>query len=478
MNFSKEQFQKIYLPITLFLVSFVTKFLYINTRDICLDEPFTIFHAQFTVWDILSLPAHNEPNPPLFMLVLHFWIKLFGIDPISVRTLPLLFNAITVVFIYAIGKKFFNLWTGILASGIFLLSTYHFYFGLETRTYSLLSMASAMALFYFLSVLQEPKRKTIIYLILVNSILIYSHYFGFFILLMQFISGLFYIKNKKIILSIFIVLLGTGIAFIPMISIVIKQFFYSSKGTWVQPPTNADYYIQLWMFLNSKEIFMFTLSTLLIGAILAFFTKKIKFNTLNLKFLIILLWWIVPYTIMFFVSFKMPIFINRYILFNTIGLYLFVAVFITLFFKQKLSYLIGCILIIYLFKDLKINSKEFYYREIKNVVNKVKTHSTKNNLILIYPQWAHLGFMYYYDRKIFENYVKYDSLLTTKNVYPVWSIYEAKDKIALFQNKRIIYVQDGQIGDYGIYHYLDSNFTVKDSLFYPQCFQFGVFIPK
>jgi hypothetical protein len=86
--------------------------------------------------------------------------------------------------------------------------------------------------------------------------------------------------------------------------------------------------------------------------------------------------------------------------------------------------------------------------------------------------------MYYYDRKIFENYVKYDSLLITKNVYPVWSIYEAKDKIALFQNKRIIYVQDGQIGDYGIYHYLDSNFIVKDSLFYPQCFQFGVFIPK
>jgi mannosyltransferase len=478
MNLSNEQLQKQYLPITLFLVAFLTKFFFINTRDICLDEPFTIYHAQFPVLDILRLPAQNEPNPPLFMLLLHFWIKLFGIDPISVRTLPLLFNSITVVFIYAIGKRFFNLWTGLLASCIFILSTYHFYFGLETRTYSLLSMGSAIALFNFLSLLQVPNKKTIIYLILVNSILIYSHYFGFFILLIQFISAFFYLNNKKMISSIFIVLLGTGIAFIPMISIVVNQFFHSSKGTWVQPPTNADYYIQLWMFLNSKEIFMYTLSTLFIGIILAFFTKKIKFYSLNLNFLIILLWWIVPYTIMFFVSFKMPIFINRYILFNTIGLYLFIAVFITLLFEQKWSYLIGGLLLIYLFKYLEINSKEFYYREINNVVTKVKDNSTKNNFILLYPQWAHLGFMYYFDRNTFQNYEKYDSLITLKNVYPVWNLDEVKEKISRFKNQKIIYVQDGELGDYEIYQYLDSNFTVKDSVFYPQCFQFAVFIPK
>ena len=478
MNFSKVELQKLYLPIILFFIAFCSKFFFITTRDICLDEPFTIFHAQFPVWDILSLPAQNEPNPPLFMLLLHFWIKLFGIDPISVRILPLLFNAITVVFIYAIGKKFFNLWTGLLASSIFILSTYHFYFGLETRTYSLLTMATTIALFYFLSLLETPNRKTIIYLIITNSILIYSHYFGFFILLMQFIGGLFYLKNKKIILSIFIVLLSTGILFIPMISIVINQFFHSSKGTWVQPPTNADYYIQLWMFLNSKEIFLYVITTLLIGMTIMLLTKKLNFKVINFNFLIILLWWIVPYTIMFFVSFKMPIFINRYILFNTIGLYLFIAIIVNLFFEKKLSYLIGGLLIIYSFKDLEINSKEFYYREIKNVVKKVKDNSTKNNLILLYPQWALLGFMYYFDRKIFENVQKYDSLLATKNVYPVWNLDEAKEKISDFKTQKIVYVQDGQLGDYAIYQYLDSNFIIKDSVFYPQCFQVGVFIPK
>src|ERR1035437_4241326 len=122
MKLTKQAFHNIYLPALLFLISFCWKLYYIGTRDICLDEPFTIFHAQFGVWDILKLPTQNEPNPPLFMLLVHFWIKVFGISSNSIRILPLLFNAATVVFIYFIGKKFFSLWSGILASGIFILS--------------------------------------------------------------------------------------------------------------------------------------------------------------------------------------------------------------------------------------------------------------------------------------------------------------------------------------------------------------------
>jgi hypothetical protein len=139
---------------------------------------------------------------------------------------------------------------------------------------------------------------------------------------------------------------------------------------------------------------------------------------------------------------------------------------------------VGVLFIVVFLTQLQINSKDFYYREVKNLANKAKSETTDNSVILIYPYWSDLGFMYYFERAIFQNYKKYDSLLLSRNIHHVWNIEGAKEKIKMFQNKRIIYVQDGQLGDYKIYDYLDSAFLKTDSLFYPQCFHIAVFEAK
>ena len=472
----KQSFQNIYLPLLLFIIAFCSKLFFITSRDICLDEPFTIFHAQFPIIDIISLPTQNEPNPPLFMLLLHCWIKLFDISPFSVRLLPLLFNAFTVVFIYLIGKKHFNLWTGLLTASMFILSTYHFYFGLETRTYSLLSLGTAVSLYYFLSLITTPQRKYIIALIISNLLLIYSHYFGWFLVFVQFISCILYFKDKKAIKSMLLVLLLTGVLFLPMLPILIKQFLHSSQGTWVQVPSNSEYYNQLCYFFNSKQVLIFCALSILFTISHLVYSKKL--NLIEKKLFVILFWWFIPYTIMFAISFKIPMFLNRYILFNTIGLYLFVAIIVNLLPLKKISYIIGITIITLFYSELQINSKDFYYREVKNLAENAKRKSNTNSVVLIYPHWADLGFMYYYDRNVFKNYEKYDSLLALKNVHHVWNSYEATDKLKTFNNKRILYVQDGQLDDLSIFNLLDSTNKLKDSVFYPQCFQLSVFNPR
>ena len=55
------------------------------------------------------------------MILTHFRIKPFGIGTYSVRFLPLLFNAFTVLFIYLAGKRFFGFWAGMIDSGMFVL---------------------------------------------------------------------------------------------------------------------------------------------------------------------------------------------------------------------------------------------------------------------------------------------------------------------------------------------------------------------
>jgi mannosyltransferase len=474
MKITRQTFCDIYLPVLLFLVAFCWKLHYIGTRDICIDEPFTIFHAQSGVGDILKSQSENGPNPPLFMFLLHFWIKIFGISPYSVRILPLLFNSLTTVFIYLTGKKFFSIWCGILASAIFILSTYHFYFGLETRAYSMLSMATAASLYYFLSLVNNfNNRKFLVALVLANFVLIYSHYFGWFVVFVQFLISFLYLDNKKLFRTLLVATVLTGIIFLPLAPVFIKHFLISGKGTWVQPPAGSDYLNQLWWFLNTKLAFNIIVLILIGGIVHILLTKSpIK---ISCELITVFVWWFVPFTIMFLVSAKMPMFIDRYILFNSIGLYLFIAVALHFLYNKMQVYVLSILIMIVMFTQLQINSKVFYYREVQNMANNVRSHLNNNSIILIYPYWADLGFMYYFNRDIYKDFNNYDSLLLKTNIFHVWNLNEVKETLEKNKNRRIIYIQDGEAGDNKIYNYLDSIYIKTDSVFYPQCLNVSVF---
>lgn len=476
MKLNRESFFNIYLPIIIFLIAFCWKLVFINSRDICIDEPFTIFHAQEGVWDILKLPANNEPNPPLFMLLLHFWIKLFGNSAASVRLLPLLFNALTAVIIYFTGKKFFNTGSGVLASSLFILSTYHFYFGLETRTYSLLSMATAGSLFFYLSLLRNPdNKKHIAALVFTNFLLIYSHFFGWFVVFIQFVANFLYLKDRKVFKTVLITTVLTGVTFLPMAPIFIKQFFISSKGTWVQPPESFEFLNQLYFFSNSRFMLNIFTTIIIFGIILMVLFKN--FKTVKKEFFVILLWWLVPYTIMFFVSYKVPMFISRYILFNSIGYYLFLGVFINIFFKEIYAYILSGVVVVLMFYYLEINSKFLFYREVQNSVNHIKKYVNESTSIIIYPHWDHYGFIYYYNNEIFRNTSQFDSLLEKNCIYPSWHLDYLKSTVSENLKNRVILFQVGS-DDKSIFKYLDTTYKRVDSTFFPQCFVVGVFDVK
>ncbi len=345
---SKEKLLYILIPIVLFLTAFIWKYVKIKYRDISLDEPFTIFHAQESIKDILLLPTKKEPNPPLFMAILHFWIKFFGIGPYSVRIVPIFFNALTTVFLFFTGKKFFGFWSGIIASGLFLFSTYHFFYGSDTRTYSMISCATAASLYYFLSTLKNPEKiSNPAALLIANFFLVYGHYFGWFVIFMQFVLSFLYFKEKKAFKKVLAVIAGTVIIYIPMFKFLIKQFLRSSKGTWVTPPPSSGFINQLKSFMNSRLGLNVVLIILGVGIIIGLITK-IR-NDKWKELLLVLLWWIVPYSTMFFISSKIPMFIDRYILFNTIGFYLFIgAAIYFLYNKTKLLLPLVVILVLWL----------------------------------------------------------------------------------------------------------------------------------
>lgn len=467
------------IPILLFGIGFLWKLFFISQRDICLDEPFTIFHAQQSIGHILTLPAEGEPNPPLFMLLLHFWILLFGISVNAARMLPLIFSSLTVVFIYLTGKKFFSVWAGLIASGMFLLSNFHFFHGLEVRTYSLLSLATASSLYFYLRLIKEPGNvKMLIALVLSNLIMVYSHYFGWFIIFMQFVAGFIYLKDKQVMKSLLIALGISFLAYLPFFLILIRQFLKSSQGTWVESPdSTTDYFYQLDLLLNHREAFNALVWIFAIG--LAFMIYKESWRALPKELLVLFVWWFVPFTIMFLISFKIPVFITRYLLFNSVGMYLFVAAaIVSLFNRHKILVpLAGAVVLALMANRMRILPDYLSTREVKNAVRFVKARHEPGNAIIIYPYWDNVGFAYYYDRSIFQDAAHFEDRLIEQQIYPVWGLGKVESIVEQISPQKIVYYLDGPApgDDDGIYSYLSRHYTVADSTFYPQTFTVFVF---
>jgi len=473
-----------YLPIFLISLSFFWKLIYIQQNDICMDEPFTIFNAQKSLIDVIKISLQGEPNPPLYMILLHFWIKLFGIGPFAVRFLSLIFNAFTVLFLYNTGKRFFNVWTGITASLLFVFSTLHFYHAIESRTYSLLSLETAASLYFFLRFTKNTNDRTALTgLIISNILMIYSHYFGWFVVFSQGITSLIYLKKTfKANLKIIYPFLGTIIGFLPMVPVIIRQFGKSSKGTWLNPPKSIDFINTLYLFLNHKVVIWIIITIISTGVI--FFVGTLirrKYTPFKKEIVVLLIWWLAPFCIMYFVSTKIPMFNVRYVLFNTIGLYIFIAVLINyLFQNHRILHPIGSFIILFsMCYYMKILPKEYSYREVSKAVEFAKKYETNNSIYIIWPVWTDFQFNYYYNQEIFKDYQNYYKTNLKHGIYRVWGLPNTKTVVRNNPDKRIIYIQDGVIKDpnENIETYLDSTYSIVQQSFFPQTIKVMVYDP-
>jgi hypothetical protein len=278
--------------------------------------------------------------------------------------------------------------------------------------------------------------------------------------------------------------MATVIGFTPMIPIIIKQSIKKSNHPrWLNPTRPFDYLNQFYYYSNYKVAFWMIIAAIGVGIIftlIMLFRKQWK--GFNISVLILLLWWIIPYSIMFFASSKVPMFNLRYTLFNTIGFYLFIGAVFN-FLSQKNKYFepaIGLVILIFMGVYINILPNDFVYREVSKSVDFVKSAKNENSIVILYPFWSDLQFTYYYNRKIFTDHQNFYQLMKKNDLFNVWDLPNAEQIIKANPNKRVIYIQDGPMKDpkNNIFRFLDSAYVKRDSVFFPETIKVCVYDPK
>jgi mannosyltransferase len=410
---------KLLYPLGLLVLNAVLKILFLDARDIALDEPFTIFYAQSDFHTLFTM-LKTENNPPFYFLLLHYWIKLFGISAFAVRIPSFLFSVAIVYFIYWTGVKFFSLRAGIIASLVFSFSNYHMLFAHEARVYSLFALLTTISMYLFLSLYRDPgKKKLLILLLATNVILVYSHFFGWFVILIQ-VYCVVLIKSlrKEISGRYFIITAILLLSYLPYYPVFISRFITTSaKGTWVSTPVLSDLYTMVWRFSNvplTTVVFLL----LLASAGIKYFISADRRKGIPVTLQVVLAWFLFPYFLMFLVSWKVPMFLDRYMIFISPAYYLLVSVFLVyLFPSRKLFYIVATAAV--LLMVIWFNPNEDNKRRLGEAVSKIKELKQDKTVVLICPEWLDLGFMYHYDPQIFCQYRTTRTLLASHMIFPL-----------------------------------------------------------
>lgn len=360
----------------------------------------------------------TENNPPLFFIIMHFWVKFFGISPVSVRFLPYLFSSLTAILMFLFGKKFFNLQIGILASLLFTFSNYHLHFAHEVRVYALFALLTTSSMYAFFSLIQEKKRWYFMILVVSNILLIYAHFFGFFILIIQGISVISFKTLRQSIFKTYIyATLITFVAYLPYLPLFLHRFTASFGGTWVEKPKIEGLYSNLRIFSNEPVNTVIFLSIIAIAG-LTFIFKKINLKPkTGIYSKIIVIWFLFPYLFIFAVSFKLPMFLDRYLVFISIGYYFTIAGAVFILSKLKPFLLTFFTIALVFMMIFTFSPKRKEHQEIKELVEIIKSKKSKETAIYICPYWNYRIFVYHYNLDIFKDYKNTQKHLEKQEIY-------------------------------------------------------------
>jgi uncharacterized membrane protein len=154
-----------------------------------IDEGISVGIASHPLSELPHL-LREDGSPPLYYLLLHVWMQIFGHSEKATHELSLVFALITVPAAYLAGSSLFNRRTGaycaVLAAGLPFLTSY----AQETRMYTLVLLLSLIVATAFLHVFVYRRRAWLPVFAVSLVATLYTHNWALFLGLMTFVGFL------------------------------------------------------------------------------------------------------------------------------------------------------------------------------------------------------------------------------------------------------------------------------------------------
>jgi hypothetical protein len=274
----QTQFPFWLLLIPVILLGFIVFVTDLTETSLWSDEGWTIAATDDTSpTEIITDWVKPDVHPPLFFLGLRGWRVFTGNSIFEMRYYSVMLSLLGIVLAYRLGKSLFNERAGLFAALFYGLHDLVNVLAQEVRHYpqQMLLVTLTMWLYWRfyqqVSREQSPSRSRAIAFILAGTALLYTHYWGGFILFgMGLHTLLTQWHNRPTFRRLFTAFAGIGLLYLPWLPVLVHQISLERPGGLPHALENSHwvYRVLLYQLVGTPEVLWLALA--IVGAIGAY----------------------------------------------------------------------------------------------------------------------------------------------------------------------------------------------------------------
>lgn len=262
---------------------------FVTKSDLWLDEALSVNISRLPLKD-LHQALKQDGAPPLYYLLLHGWISLFGTSDLAVRSLSGIIGVLTLPVAWLCGRRIARddhqrswlPWAAVLVVGF---SPYAIRYSTETRMYGLEILLVLLGYLALRGALDGPRWTNLVGLALVTGLLLYTQYWALYLVVVIGVALAYASwrgdnrRHARLALGAIVVGCLTWAPWIP-------TFLYQTRHTgtpWgrpVAPPTGMAFTFLDFAGSNRTEGWLLVLPLLLL-ALLGVFARAIDPNRIE-----------------------------------------------------------------------------------------------------------------------------------------------------------------------------------------------------
>jgi hypothetical protein len=159
------------------------------TRGIWLDEATSVWQVQMPFGRMLHTLETTDVHPPLHYIALWLTVRVFGTSELAVRLPSLVAATATVPLLYAAGRDLYDRRTGLAAAAFAAVAPFAVWYAQEARMYAFFMLFALVATWLHVRIARrDTSRGTKLGYTAAAAALIYTQYFGVFVVGVQLLA--------------------------------------------------------------------------------------------------------------------------------------------------------------------------------------------------------------------------------------------------------------------------------------------------
>lgn len=180
------------------LIGFLMRIKGLTHQSLWLDELHTMNEADPKIsWSgMFHYLKCCDQHPPLYFITERIVFTVFGHTAFTARMISVIAGTISILAMYSLGKELLNKSLGLIAAILTCFNFYNLSYSQEARCYIFAFLFAALSFLYFIRLIKTPTRKNAVGYGLLTLCLVYSHYYGLFVVAAQVLLALVFLFHE------------------------------------------------------------------------------------------------------------------------------------------------------------------------------------------------------------------------------------------------------------------------------------------